>query len=65
VIDLSHSFGLYPSFLHMVFVLLTLRVGYKATRFLILAEWSTLVVREYIEFFLILVGLISGFNTIV
>jgi hypothetical protein len=34
-------------------------------RFLILVEWSILVVGVYIGFFLILVGLISDFNIIV
>ena len=42
-----------------------LGVVIRRRRFLILVGWSILVVKAYIGFFLILVGLISGFNIII
>ena len=57
--------GSYLFSLLMAFLLVLWRSVIRQQRFLILVEWNILVVSVYIELFLILVGLISGFSIII
>ena len=57
--------GSYLFSLLMAFLLVLWRSVIRQQRFLIVVEWNILVVSVYIELFLILVGLISGFSIII
>jgi len=61
----SGSMLFIPFFLLMVFLLVLWGLVIRRKGFLILVEWSILVVRVCIEFFLIFVGPISGFSMII
>jgi len=63
-VTLEHGSGS-ASYLLVVFLLVLWRLVIGLQGFLILVGKSILVVRVYIEFFLTLAGLISGFSIII
>jgi hypothetical protein len=65
VSSFSGSMWFVTFFRLMVFPVVLWGLVRRLQRFLILVGWNILVVSVYIGFFLILVGLINGFNIII